>query len=70
MKDSNDTHDEVEAAHQLRLTRLQMLGTYVERKLILNGSLDVDDIKYAAMDLCLIEETEEGVIRAFTTKEK
>jgi hypothetical protein len=70
MEDLNDTLDEVEAAHQLRLARLQMIGTYVVRKLILNGGLDVDDIKYAAMDLCLIEETEEGTIRAFTNTEK
>lgn len=60
---TNEEIEEAEAAHQRRLVHLQMLGTYVVRK-ILNGELDVDDIKYAAMDLRLIEETENGIIKS------
>lgn len=60
--------EKIAEAQERHLKHLQFLGTVVVRDLIKHGTLDIEKIKYDAIDLGLIEETESGEIKALPNK--
>lgn len=60
--------EKITEAQERHLKHLQFLGTIVVLDLIKNGTLDTEKIKYNAIDLGLIEETENGEIKALPNK--
>lgn len=60
--------EKIAEAQERHLKHLQFLGTVVVRDLIKHGTLDIEKIKYDAIDLGLIEETENGEIKALPNK--
>ena len=65
---SQEINIKIAEAQERHLKHLQFLGTVVVRDLVKNGTLNIEKIKYDAIDLGLIEETENGEIKALPNK--